>query len=309
MPAIITHHLFGEDAARRLPADILADEEGLLAFLLGNQGPDPYFATFSTLPARAHACHVLASRMHEGRCVEALWAMRDAVSHLPAEDARIGRAFALGFAGHYLLDSTAHPFVYAQQDALIAVNDELAGAESEVHAVIESDIDVWTLKQLRGLSVADVPTTSFLTRTDRITRVAGALLAQVALQIYGLPVGVGEYTGAVGDYEFMYRRIDPSGRPLQQLAADVERLFRQHSYTASLSHRTAVDDSCAAVNLHREPWRDPASGTIRYESFPDLYQDSLDLWAHIARLFTTGDRDGFAQATQGLNYNGLPDRG
>ncbi len=309
MPAIITHHLFGEDAARRLPDGILRDEEELLAFLLGNQGPDPYFSAFSTLPERAGNCHALAGRMHEGRCVDALWAMRDAVSHLPADDARIGRAFALGFIGHYALDSSAHPFVYAQQGALIAANDALSGAESEVHAVIESDIDVWTLKQLRDLTVADVPTTSFLSRTDRIARVAGALLAQVALQVYDLPVGVGEYAGAVADYEFMYRCIDPAGRPVQRLAAHAEHLVRRHSYTASLSHHVEVDNSCPTINLRRYPWQDPATGEARYESFPDLYHDSLDLWADLARLFSTDDRYGFERATRGINYNGMPDEG
>lgn len=309
MPAIITHHLFGEDAARELPNDILEGEEELLAFLLGNQGPDSFFSAFSTLPQRAANCHALADRMHDHGCMDALWGMRDAVSHLPASDSRIGRAFCLGFIGHYALDSTAHPFVYAQQYALIAAGDGLAGADSEVHAVIESDIDVWTLRQLRGLSVAEVPTTSFLARTDRVTRVAGALLAQAALQVYGLPVGVGEYAGTVADYEFLYHAIDPAGSPLQRFASRTERLFRRHSYTASLAHSTEVDEDCPALNLDRHPWTDPADDRVRTESFPDLYYDALGLWGKLARLFTADDRAGFELASRGINYNGLPDKG
>lgn len=308
MPAIITHHLFGEDAARELPDDILEGEEELLAFLLGNQGPDPFFSAFSTLPQRATNCHALADRMHDHGCMDALWGMRDAVSHLPASDSRIGRAFCLGFIGHYALDSTAHPFVYAQQYALIAAGDGLAGADSEVHAVIESDIDVWTLRQLRGLSVANVPTTSFLARTERVARVAGALLAQVALQVYDLPVGVGEYAGAVADYEFLYHAIDPAGSPLQLFASRMEHLFRNHSYTASLAHRLEVDEDCPALNLDRCAWTDPADGGERMESFPDLYHDALDLWGELARLFATGDRDAFELASHGINYNGLPNK-
>ncbi|MEE1044655.1 MAG: zinc dependent phospholipase C family protein [Olegusella sp.] len=308
MPAIITHHLFGEDATRELPEGILESEEELIAFLLGNQGPDPFFSAFSTLPQRAANCHALADRMHERGCVDALWAMRDAVSHLPADDARFGRAFSLGFIGHYALDSTAHPFVYAQQNALIHAGGGLDDAGSEVHAVIESDIDVWTLRELRGLSVADVPTTSFLARTDRVTRVAGALLAQVALQVYDLPVGVGEYAGAVADYEFLYRGIDPAGSPLQLLAARTERLFRRHSYTASLAHHLTADEDCPALNLDRHAWTDPADGTARTESFPDLYHDALGLWGKLAQLFTAGDRAGFELASRGINYNGLPDK-
>lgn len=113
MPAIITHHIFGEDVLRTLPAGMVEGEEEVLAFLLGNQGPDPLFARFSTVPSVAVRCRRLGHAMHDGRVVEAAFAMRDGVSHLPVADERVGRAFALGALGHYALDRTAHPFVFA----------------------------------------------------------------------------------------------------------------------------------------------------------------------------------------------------
>ena len=51
MPAILTHHLFGEDASAQLPEYLLTSQEEMLAFLLGNQGPDPLLARFTCLPA------------------------------------------------------------------------------------------------------------------------------------------------------------------------------------------------------------------------------------------------------------------
>ena len=74
MPAIITHHIFGEDIAPGLPAGLLAGEEELLAFLLGNQGPDPLFVRFSTLPAQAATCHRLASQIQGGSITHAVGA-------------------------------------------------------------------------------------------------------------------------------------------------------------------------------------------------------------------------------------------
>lgn len=38
MPAIICHHIFGEDAAATLPEGMVVGEEELLAFLLGKIG-------------------------------------------------------------------------------------------------------------------------------------------------------------------------------------------------------------------------------------------------------------------------------
>ena len=65
MPALITHHLFGEKSAALLPEGIIRNQEELLAFILGNQGPDPFFTRFSTTPENASACHRLAHLMHE----------------------------------------------------------------------------------------------------------------------------------------------------------------------------------------------------------------------------------------------------
>ena len=193
MPAIITHHIFGEDVLRALPAGMVEGEEEVLAFLLGNQGPDPLFARFSTAPSVAVRCRRLGHAMHDGRVVEAAFAMRDGVSHLPVADERVGRAFALGALGHYALDRTAHPFVFAQQEALAAAEPSLAGAGSELHAVIESDIDSWILWEKRRATVLDRPAADNLMRTERIDRVAGALLSQVAYAAFGVELAAEEY--------------------------------------------------------------------------------------------------------------------
>ena len=52
MPALITHHLFGEESIDRLPAGIINTDEERCAFLLANQGPDPFFFRVRTLKMR-----------------------------------------------------------------------------------------------------------------------------------------------------------------------------------------------------------------------------------------------------------------
>ena len=44
MPALITHHLFGEESIDRLPAGVIGTDEERLAFLLANQGQTPIFS-------------------------------------------------------------------------------------------------------------------------------------------------------------------------------------------------------------------------------------------------------------------------
>ncbi len=300
MPAIICHHIFGEDAAAALPAGMVTGEEELLAFLLGNQGPDPLFARFRTLPTRSRADHALGHDMHDTCCEQALIAFRNGVSHLPVADERIGRAFALGLLAHYCLDSCAHPFVFAQQAAISDAAPELTGSQAELHAVIESDIDSWILFEKRGATVAERPAHTNLMRTERICRVAGALFSQVALSVYGRAISPEEYGACVADYELEYRLLDPAGGPLARLAGTVERLAKPHSFAEAMAHRVVGDRECPAANLAQRPWSDPSDGTSRTESFADLFDAALASYPVLAEAFSRGTLE------LSLNYNGMP---
>ena len=148
MPAIVTHQLFGEDASVLLGDDTLGSQEELMAFLLGNQGPDPLWARFTCSPRTVQSCRDLAQRMHEGDAAQLLCALRTCSEHrLRSADSSLGMAFALGFAAHYLLDSMTHPLILALAYKLEAANPDLLGAQSELHALSESDIDTWMLWQ------------------------------------------------------------------------------------------------------------------------------------------------------------------
>ncbi len=94
MPALITHHLFGERSATLLPEGVITSEEELLAFSAGQPRPRPLL-----LPHAHHARarlrgRALAHEIHHGRITSAFLVLREGVGHLPAADAGIGRAFA-----------------------------------------------------------------------------------------------------------------------------------------------------------------------------------------------------------------------
>ncbi len=306
MPALITHHLFGEDVLPELPAGLVEGEEELLAFLLGNQGPDPLFARFSTLPSRALTCRRLAREIQAGHMTRAFFSLRDSVSRLPAADERIGRAFAFGVLGHYALDRAAHPFVIWQQRALVETDPSLAGAEQEIHAIIESDIDSWILWEKRHATVEERPAESNLMRTARTERVAGALISQTALSVFGIELGAHEYGAAVHDYERLYRAIDPAGRKLVRAAGMAERRFRTHSYAQASAHHVRRTDECPAANLACLPWTDPFTGARRTESFADLYDEARLTYPVLAEAFVRGDETRLRELVAGLNYEGRP---
>lgn len=306
MPALITHHIFGEDVIAGLPDGIVSGEEEKLAFLLANQGPDPLLARFSALPATARACHRLA-RLIQGGCVtRAFWALRDGVSRLPAADKGVGRAFALGFLGHYALDRAAHPLVVSQQRALVEADRTLAAVASDVHAVIESDIDSWILWEKRGATVLERPAAGNLMRTERVERVGGALVSQLSLAVFGLELGAREYAGSVRDLERAYRLIDPAGSPRARAVSSLERLARGRSWAAAAAHYVRRGEDCPAANLGCLPWRDPFTGRVRSESLADLFDEARLSYPALAEAFVRGDRGGFRRLVGGLDYAGRP---
>lgn len=305
MPAVITHHLFGEDALARMPEGLIDGQEETLAFLLANQGPDPFFLRFSTWPRVADACHRLAKAMHDRHVVKALFSAREAVTQLPEEDAVIGRAFTLGMVAHYVLDSRTHPFVYQQQDGIAEADPTLADCKSEIHAIIESEIDAWMLYTLRGQTVLDAPVPANLAHTDRVVRVGGALFSQVAQEVFDIQVGVEEYAGAISDYELTLAIINPPTALSKSAVTAVEHLVRGKSYLRSMACPIQVDDDCPAANLTRRPWANSATGKTTTESIPDLYYQALEDLGTFFDAYTSGDFLTFEELTGHVNYNGV----
>ena len=154
MPAILTHDLFGrgvlEDVTDLLGLRSVGERD---AFLLGNQGPDPLF--YLVVDPLMHKWSPLGNALHGCDPAALLVAMREAALRLEGHERQLARAYVAGFACHWLLDSTMHPFVYWWQNGITSAGvpglDESAG--SRVHAEIERDFDEMALYALTGKTV------------------------------------------------------------------------------------------------------------------------------------------------------------
>lgn len=302
MPALITHHLFGEESINKLPQGLVTSEDERVAFLIANQGPDPFF--FRVRTPNAAACMKLAHVMHSSRMTNQFEALRDGVTHLNKHDAGVGRAFVLGLLSHYTLDRTAHPFVYAQQWGIQEADPSLSDAGSEVHAIIESDIDVLMLSLKRdGATVATYPPESELVTTERVNKVAGALMCFMARSTYGLDVGSSEYGGAVADMKLVYRLIEPASLPVAPLIGDAEAWARGgRTMLGALSHRAATKAPRGAANLDHHEWKNPFTNETSSESFPEIFNRALDEYSDLACAFVEGAD--LSTVTRHINYSG-----
>ena len=303
MPALITHHLFGEESIARLPEGVVSSDEERLAFILGNQGPDPFF--FRVRTPHIKDCMHLAQVMHRSRMSRQFAEFRDGVTHLQPREAGLGRAFVLGLLSHYVLDRNAHPFVYEQQFGIIDADPSLEDAASGVHAVLESDLDVAMLQLKRdGATCADFPPAGELVTSDRIDRVAGVLMSYVAERVYGLDVSAGEYGGAVADMQLAYRLIEPAGSPKTAAIAAIEDALHSYSLLGSLAHRVTDEMPARTANLGHLAWKNPFTGEGSTESFPEVFERALDDYARTAARFI--ETDDMASVTSHVNYSGRP---
>ena len=241
--------------------------------------------------------------MHRSRMSRQFACLRDGVSHLLPRDASLGRAFALGLLSHYVLDRNAHPFVYEQQFGIVESDSELEDSSSQVHAVIESDLDVLMLQLKRaGATVDDYPPAGEIVTTDRINRVAGVLMSYVAGRVYGIDIPAGEYGAAVANMQRLYRAIEPAGSVKTRAISLVEGLVHDYSLLDDLAHCVTTELPERTGNLGYLTWKNPFTDEVSNESFPEVFDRALvDYECTVARFIETGDMEA---VTSHVNYSG-----
>ena len=308
MPAIIAHHLFGEEAYASLAPLVGETAESRNAFLLGNQGPDPLFC-LKALPSSANY-RAVGTAMHAER-PGALLATFHRHFVERADGSLPLKAYACGFLCHYLLDSIAHPLVYAQQFAVC--NEGITGlaparSGREVHALIETDLDEYLLMQKRGETVGTfVPHRETLRCSADALCAVSAAMAPVAQAVYGLDLPSRAFEASVRMYRAAQTALDSKRDGLRR-RIDYAHMLTGAAYlhVQALTH-TGVPRDTAFANNDRVPWPHPFTpGETVSASFDELYEDALfqarDLVPRFAQLgFTAAQCEALAS---GVNFYG-----
>ena len=309
MPAIITHDAFGQDAYARQYAEIGSTKDEVEAFLLGNQGPDPLF--YSVANPLLAPVHKLGSLMHHDKPTEVIAAFKQAVDALDEDDRSIGRAYALGFLGHYVLDSTMHPLVYFHEYALCDAGEPGLSRDdgNEVHAVIESEYDEMVLTAKRGETVATFnPAVNILKGSDHMLSIVSTMYANVVFSAYGKIIPIRAFGDAVKCFRLVQHLFHSSTGIKREAIASIEELVRPYSFYRAMSHRAILADTCAYDNREHATWENPFTGEQSTDSFWDRYEHASARFDEARKAF---DEDGFDLAaarkiTGDLNFSGDP---
>ena len=314
MPGIVTHHVFGIDAYRNL-SEIIGDSSSALeAFLLGNLGPDPFFYLMATPATRKF--RRIGQTMHKQKTAELLSSLHrhlieggehhkdslfasnrtnDGDSHIANDrtddetsplvantrPSEARKAYALGFLCHYLLDSTVHPLVYAQQHAIC--DSKIEGLTAEwshrvVHATIETALDEYILTTRLGATAATLPPHRTMLRcpVPALMEVSSAY-AKVLGETYGLRVPETIFFTAVNLNKLAQQALDSKSKGLRQRFDYLAKLGMASAYVQALSHRNGPRPHTLFTNDDHIAWEVPFSdGETISKSFDELFSSALE---------------------------------
>jgi hypothetical protein len=313
MPAVLTHDQFGRDALGDVSAVLgFATFDEHDAFMLGNQGPDPLFYLVAD-PLSDKATHEVGELMHHEHPSRLFASLHDAISMLPEQERHVGEAYAAGFLCHYLLDSTAHPLIFAQQYAICGAGvdglDESDG--SRVHAEIEKDLDEAVLYRRCGQTIDSfIPWKECLQASDETLAVIDKIYFYLVLWTYSQTIPLGLYTRAVKSFRRMQRLFWAPGLTKRRVMGAVEETFstKRYSLYQAMAHRVRAEEVSDFDNREHRPWTDPFTGERRDESFWDLFDVARSrVGASIELLFDPQFDEAMArQLNGGVNFNGDP---
>lgn len=122
MPYNYTHALLGVACRRK----VLPETECIIAaypeeFLIGTMGPDPYYGDALPKPLGRPCRAPMADLLHQLEGLRLFSTMADLSIGNP-----VCQAYTLGFACHFFLDWTTHPYIYARYPGRMHTPSEIA---------------------------------------------------------------------------------------------------------------------------------------------------------------------------------------
>lgn len=311
MPALITHDFFGRDVYASNKDLLGFGEKERLAFLLGNQGPDPLF--FLVLSPRMKKYGRVGSIMHRLDPALLLVALKESLDALEDGERSIGRAYLAGFYCHYLLDRSMHPLVYSQQFALCDAGIEGLTRKQggDVHAEIEREFDEMVLFAKTGRTVRTFkPHREVLRADDATLTILGKMIEFACIKALRTFPPTDMFSTGVKNFRLAQSAFYSPGQRRANAAAFIETriLHRGGSFFKAMSHRDRAETTSVFANESNAPWENPYTHETSTKSFWDIFDEGVrqaggDLRTLLLPVF---DAAAAELLTRGINFSGKP---
>lgn len=307
MPSLITHDYFGREFLSRNQETSTWITDQKDAYLLGNQGPDPFF--YAVITPRFYHYTGIGSLLHAQKPTEFLVSLSRACKKLSGTNRMIAEAYLCGFLGHYLLDRTVHPLVYAQENAFCSAGIKgLTKADhTEVHATIEREIDEMVCFQKYGLTVKEFrPYQDILRASDTVLRLISRIYIEAIFQTYHRVIPYDLFEKSVQNFRLVQRLFYSPHGIKRSVISFLEKRMRTHSFYASMSHLAIPRTTCDFANDDHQSWAHPFTNERHNESFWDLFEQAQECAKKLEPLYSLPEITPHEARliTQGLNFSG-----
>lgn len=300
MPGFTTHYLFGTDLYHKLTSGRIRQnlKQNHAAFALGLQGPDLFFYYLPLYLLPQENLGALAHHKNTGTFFSNLLQSRNLFAgNKCALD--IADAYITGFIGHYTLDCTIHPYIYAFT-GYPADNPPSNTEYFGQHAYLEIEIDKELLFLKKHLAPSRFRQSITIHLNRRQHNVIVKMLAYAYKNTYpdiltgklligGAPLGM-----RLGVHSLR----DPSGQK-KVLARALERLFPGKAYLSPLIASDKYHFIADPFNHRHRQWTHPWNKKTSDASFDELYENALNHYYRRVQNFYRLKREGFSGS--GLN--------
>ncbi|MEG0541296.1 MAG: zinc dependent phospholipase C family protein [Angelakisella sp.] len=293
MPDFATHQLFGEslelpEAAKKHPN----------LFRWGLQGPDILF--YRKVLMGKSPYHKLGGRMHD-ECTPRLFASM--LSYCRQAEGTVkeqAEAYIYGFAGHYAMDSTVHPYVLFHQNRRVAAHPKLY--PGGVHCSIENDMDTDIYTYLHGKPVTTLNPAEGYQLTEEEEQTVGALYTYVLYDVYRILISPKEIGGSLRDTTTLQKLLYSGSGTVMGTATVLDKLMKQQGiFTGHLKGRQPQWDS---LNLGGATWENPWTGMESCESVPQLMDRAADCYSQLLSVLTRNAAGALLPIPIKVNFSG-----
>lgn len=316
MPGFYTHYLFGAMSYNQLTdhhlRTVIANHKSVYTY--GLQGPD---FLFYFLPSYILHSGNLGSIMHERRTGEFLQHLLKARNSFQHEDEQsIAEAYILGFLGHYILDSVAHPYIYDRSGYVFKRDQSYYSRHIELETEIDSDL----LAYYKHRKPSQFAQHRLLTLRPKEKQVISALLSEALQKTYPRaflqkPV----INSALWFMRIGTRLFHDKYRVKKPVVRKVEDFFFHYYPISFMIPTDKPSDFIDPTNVLHDSWKNPWAPEMKstenfYEVFERAQKEYLILVHLTAPLFTTSknsfDNAAFTawkkQAGNKSYHSGLP---
>lgn len=283
MPEIYTHERLARMALPKIPPALEpAVYEQPASYFLGANGPDLLFFHYIWQGGNRYQLLKLGGRLHQVHTAQLLCALLTR-ARTPSQ-----RAYALGFLCHYALDSSVHPYVYAQT----APGGLFAGGGGHGQLELAIDSAYFTLDHLDADGIEVPPDMVSPYGLEGVARRQIAAQLSVAIgEAYDLAIPPEQFLQAMRHMEVVKQflfRPSPAKRLVLRAA---EAVIRRPGEVVSHIYAPVFPD-CDFMNTTHQPWYGlDAPEVARHESVDELFQRGLrraEAYANAAPDFMAG---------------------